>query len=206
MLDCVELERRRNAVLPRAVTRGRLNPRWHSFPERLRKARKARGLNRTALSVAAGMSPDNAARFEEAVASPRLYILEQLADALRVSPAWLAYGAEVPWEPAGELRCGNLASRAKEARELRGLSLREVGRRMGSYASAVQAIERGTMPSIDTAETLANALGLSPAWLAFGEGPRELPRRRSQPTHSSTGAHHASPQAYVPEKPQHDRP
>lgn len=36
---------------------------------------------------------------------------------------------------------------------------------------------RGTMPSIATLEDLARALGASPAWLAFGEGPMELPRR-----------------------------
>lgn len=34
------------------------------------------------------------------------------------------------------------------------------------------------MPSIATAEALAIALGVSPAWLAYGLGPMELPERR----------------------------
>ncbi|MFO0656147.1 MAG: hypothetical protein U0787_13840 [Polyangia bacterium] len=34
------------------------------------------------------------------------------------------------------------------------------------------------MPSIATVEALAVALGVSPAWLAYGLGPMELPSRR----------------------------
>jgi len=37
------------------------------------------------------------------------------------------------------------------------------------------------MPNLATVESLARALDLSPAWLAFGIGPRELPQRRSRP-------------------------
>jgi transcriptional regulator with XRE-family HTH domain len=60
----------------------------------------------------------------------------------------------------------------------RGLSMQQVGDGMGSFASAVQAVERGSLPRLDTLEQLANALGVSPAWLAFGEGQSEPKRRR----------------------------
>jgi hypothetical protein len=40
------------------------------------------------------------------------------------------------------------------------------------------AVERGTLCTLDTLEALAKALGVSPAWLAFGLGPMEAPTRR----------------------------
>lgn len=166
-------------MLPGRVVRGRPNPLHHKFPERLKRARRAAGLTSMALSMAAGMGRGREALLESADRVPRLNTVERLAAALKVSPAFLAYGSAAPFDASedGEQLSAGIAKRARAARELRGLSLREAGRRMKSYASAVQAIERGTMPSIDTAEALAGALRVSPAWLAYGIGPMELSRR-----------------------------
>lgn len=68
--------------------------------------------------------------------------------------------------------------RARAARDLRGYTLREAGRRLGRSAAIVQLLERGTMPTLDTLEDVANALGVSPAWLAYGIGPMETTRQR----------------------------
>jgi len=167
-------------VLPTRVVRGRKNPAHLTLPERLRKMRKAAGMPATVLSRAAGIGENATASVETGKWIPLLDTIERLADALRVSPAYLAFGVDVPWDEREreELRCAGLAQRAKEAREAHGLSLREVGRRLESAASTVQSVERGTMPRLDTVEKLAKALDVTPSWLAYGIGSME-PTRRS---------------------------
>jgi transcriptional regulator with XRE-family HTH domain len=163
------------------VTRGKANPLYTKFPQRLRKARKAAGMSGAGLSVTAGVAQNAASAMESSVRLPRVGTLEKLADALRVSPGWLAYGLEGGWEaPRGAPRCEGIGARLQAARAERGISLREVARRAGAGEGVAVAVARGTMPAIDTLEALAGALGVSAAWLAFGEGPRELPRRRSR--------------------------
>ena len=75
--------------------------------------------------------------------------------------------------------CAGLKLRAREARGL--LAVKELARRAATSPAQVRAVESGSMPSLDTLEDIARALGVSPAWLAFGEGPRELPRRGAKP-------------------------
>lgn len=165
-------------MVPTAVTRGRANPLHWKFPRRLRAARQAAGLTASALSLAAGMGRSSAAQLEAGPGIPLLNTAERLADALHLSAGWLVYGIESPWEPAAELRCLGLAARLRQVRDELGLTLAEVGKYAGSSAAAVLGVERRTLPTIATLENLATALGVSPAWLAFGTGPRELPRRR----------------------------
>lgn len=132
-----------------------------------------------ALSIAAGLSRNTVSQLETEQRIPRLPVVEQLANALGVSPARLAFGIDVQSQHSdGELGCRHLAERTKRARLARGLTLREVGRRSASSAAAIRTTESGTMPSLDTVETLAKALRVSPAWLAYGEGPMEAPSRR----------------------------
>ena len=113
---------------------------------------------------------------------PRLDTVELLAVALSLSPSFLAFGIELPFEPATELRTMGFAARLSEARRERGLSMRAVDSLAGISPGSTRSLEAGTMPSLDTLELIAKALGVSPAWLAFGEGPRELPRRGKQAT------------------------
>lgn len=118
---------------------------------------------------------------------PRIHTTEQLARALGVSPAWLAFGIELPYEPATELRSKSFAARLSEARRERGLSMRAVDKRAGISPGSTRSLEAGTMPSLDTLELISKALGVSPAWLAYGEGPRELVRRNRRD--DQQGAH-----------------
>lgn len=168
-------------MVPSGVVRGRANPRHWTFPERLRKARRAAGLSCAALSRLAGLGGYTVASIEAGIRVPRLRAVELLGDALRASPAYLAYGLDVPWEPTEGMRCAGVGERARRVREERGITLREVGRLIASSAGTVQAIERGTMPGIDTLELLAQALGVSPPWLAYGIGLMEATTRRSRP-------------------------
>ena len=60
--------------------------------------------------------------------------------------------------------------RLREARKAAGLTLRELAERAGivNYQT-IDNIERGKQrASVDQIESLAHALGISPAWLAFG--------------------------------------
>ena len=113
---------------------------------------------------------------------PRLDTVEKIALALGLSPGFLAFGLsteshEAPAATEG-LRALGVAARVQEARIAQGLSVLALAKAAGLSHTAVGNVERGTMPSLETAERLAVALAVSPAWLAFGEGPRALPPRR----------------------------
>lgn len=171
-------------MVPKAVARGIPNPKHLNLPSNLRRARKAARLSCSELSRRAGIGTYTVAAIEAGHRIPRIPAVERLGDALHVSAAYLAYGLDVPWVPreGDAMRCAGLAQRAKSVREAAGMSLRDVGGRLATSASTVQAIERGGMPMIDTCESLAVALGVSPSWLAFGEGPMTLLPRRGKKT------------------------
>lgn len=64
-----------------------------------------------------------------------------------------------------------LGRRFRQAREHRGLTLRALAAASGCQYSTIVAIElSGRMPQITTIEILARTLGVSPGWLAYGEG------------------------------------
>lgn len=175
-------------LLTSILTRGRKNPTHWKLPERLRRARKKRQLSTAALSRAAGAGPNTVAQLEAGDRLPRLPMLERIADVLELSAGYLAFGQQEVWVPAEELRCKGLSARLIAARAARGLSLREVDRRAGTTAGTIRAIEAGGQPTLDTLESLAAALAVSPAWLAFGLGRRDLPRRRRDAARSDRAA------------------
>lgn len=167
-------------VLPSGVVRGRKNPQHFGFAQRLKTARRAAKLSHAALARQAGLaSRTTTTLLESREHIPRVDTVERLADALGVSPCLLAFGVTQPTAPAVSLRCSNLPERLREARTTQGLSLREVGRRAGSSGTQVRQIENGkAVPNLATVEELANALRLSPAWLAFGLGQMTPPNPR----------------------------
>lgn len=64
-----------------------------------------------------------------------------------------------------------IRDRLKSLRQKRGLSLNALGIAAGLTYTTIHNIETGrTVPGIDTVEKIADALGISPAWMAFGEG------------------------------------
>ena len=72
-----------------------------------------------------------------------------------------------------------MGARLFEARQAAGLTLRALGEKAGLSHTAVNGIEKGhQIPAADTIEALAQALGVSPCWLAYGIGPQVLPPRR----------------------------
>ena len=162
------------------MVRGRRNPSHFGFAARLRRARKAGDDSRSRLTKRAGLLDGKAVLLlEQGQRIPRLDTVERVAYALGLSPAFLAYGIEADTsEPADGLRCDGVALRLRQTRIHRGLSVLALATAAGLSHTAVGNVERGTMPTLATAESLAIALGVSPGWLAYGLGPMELPGRR----------------------------
>lgn len=175
-----ELETNQGAVLPSRVVRGRKNPLHKAFSQRLRQRRNSTGKTLAEVAAGAGLAGNSVVLYlESGERAPRLDTVERIAYALDMSPAFLAYAIEGEAGPQRKgLRCVGIAQRLADARTARGLSVLAVAKLAGLSHTAVGNVERGTMPTLATAEALAKALDLSPAWLAFGVGPQELPSRR----------------------------
>ena len=168
-------------MLATPMVRGRRNPRYWGFAARLRRARKAEGLTRFGVTtMATAKDRELVASLEQGQRIPRLDTVEKIASALGLSPAFLAYGIEADAsQPTDSLRCEGVASRLRETRTARGLTMRALARAAGLTDTAVRSTETGaSMPSIATVEAFGIALGASPGWLAYGLGPMELPGRR----------------------------
>ena len=162
------------------MVRGRKNPLFMGLASRLKTARKTAALNRQAVTQRAKLSDVSAVLgMEQGQRIPRLDTVERVAYGLGLSPAFLAYGIESEADlPTEGLRCKGVALRLRQTRMHHGLSVLALATAAGLSHTAVGNVERGTMPGLDTAEALAVALGVSPAWLAYGLGPMELPSRR----------------------------
>jgi transcriptional regulator with XRE-family HTH domain len=166
-------------MLPSAVVRGRRNPLHFGFSMRLARARKAAGMSGSALSLAVGMTADAAWRLEAGDRVPRVDTVEKLARVLYLSPCLLAFGLEQSCEHVAGSLCAGLPARVLQLRQERGISRRELGRLSGTSHNFVHTTETGaTVPTIAKIEQLANALGVSACWLAYGVGDRELSTRR----------------------------
>ena len=76
-----------------------------------------------------------------------------------------------------------LGTRLREARAEAGLTLRGLAEAARVGSSTINDIEKGHhVPAADTVESLAEALGVSPCWLAYGIGRKKVrpaPRDRA---------------------------
>lgn len=72
------------------------------------------------------------------------------------------------------VRAKTLGARLFEARQAAGLSMRALAEKAGVTHTTVNDIEKGHhLAATDVVEGLAQALGVSPCWLAYGIGPKE---------------------------------
>lgn len=174
------------------MPRGAKNPLNHSTGSRLFRVRERTGLSGTRCSREAGLSSSAILRIEDGSVAPALDTLERIAAVIGILPGWLAYGhegtevwrARRPRSPlplddpeletslrafkALHRGCG---ARIRQVREEAGLSMRALARAAGVSVQAVINAESGaTAPRIDTLESIARALFVAPAWLAYGEG------------------------------------
>lgn len=126
------------------------------------------------LSLAAGLAGTAVLRIESAGSVPSVEAVEKLAAVLRVSPCALTYGMDRPFDEAAVGRTASLPDRLRVAREERGLSQNALAQASGIARTTIGYLESGeTTPSVATVELLAQALGVSVCWLAYGEGAHE---------------------------------
>lgn len=184
----------RNEVLQGCVVRGRKNPYWQDLPARLVWLREQSSLSLAAMTAVCGVDVRTIWAIEKG-GRANIRTVERIASALSVPACYLAFGerGERPFsyriprseqplpigapsaKPGDDLHLG-FAARLTYARELRGLSLRELSRCAGLSVTAVSNYERSiNLPLVDAVEQLAVALRVSPCWLAYGTG--DAPRR-----------------------------
>jgi transcriptional regulator with XRE-family HTH domain len=136
----------------------------------------------SALSHAVGMAHNTSGHLETGGRVPRVDTVEKLAHVLHVAPCFLAFGIDQPCESVQGLLSAGLPERLLQARDSRGFSRKELGRRSNTSDGFVRMTEAGaTVPNIAKVEQLAQALDVSACWLAYGVGDWELlPRPRSR--------------------------
>ncbi len=152
------------------VVRERRNPAYYGLPDRLRQARRRKGLSMPVASSAVGGANAAAYLIERRQSLPRINTIERFAAALDVSPSWLAYGEGPQFAVQTRSAAGGIGHRLEARRKAQGLSRQALGLSAGLSGQTVANIEvHGMIPRVDTVEMLANALGVSASWLAFDE-------------------------------------
>lgn len=71
-----------------------------------------------------------------------------------------------------------MGERLQSVRIERGLTKAALARLVGLSPSTIADLEKGAQTGVDVVAVLAQELRISPAWLAFNEGPQVLPSRR----------------------------
>jgi len=79
------------------------NNKIETFADRLRSARKAKGLGQTELAGKVGVSSGSVGNWEIGPSQPRPETLRKVAAILEVTPAWLLYGSSTS-EPHFEMK------------------------------------------------------------------------------------------------------
>jgi transcriptional regulator with XRE-family HTH domain len=170
------------------MVRGRRNPRHFGLALRLRQARKQSGLKKTPLAERAGIAAATERDIESGARLPTVSTIARLAAALNVSAGWLAYDiGDACIASTAATTTTSMGARLQEVRTQRGLSKAALARLVGLSPTALANIENGAQSGVDVVETLAHVLGISPAWLAFGQQPEIVPeRRRGRPPAQSS--------------------
>ena len=160
------------------MVRGRPNPLFTGLPFRLRKARRQSGLKRLPLGEKAGLATATGRDIETARSLPTVGTVARLASALGVSAGWLGYGLGEQHTDVSAASTDGMGARLASVRIECGLTKAALARLVNLSPSSFAKIENGGQTGVDVLESLAKALGVSPAWLAFAEGPREIPKKR----------------------------
>ena len=162
------------------MVRGSANPKHLRLPLRLKKARKQSGLTRMALAQLSEVSTPTALYVETGQQIPTVGTIARLASALAMSAAWLAYGIGEQVIEGPPIDCSGMGARLRTARAEQGHTKASLARLAELNPGSIAGIENGGQAGVVTVERLAKELRVSPAWLAFGVGDRELLRRRSR--------------------------
>ena len=168
------------------MVRGRKNPLYFGLALRLKKARRESGLKRLHLAARAGLARATGRTIETGNRLPTVGTIVSLAGALDVSASWLAYGIGDMHINGAPATCDGMGARLQQLRVEPGHSKAALARLVGLSPSTVADIEYGAQTGVEVIEALAKALCISPAWLAFNQGSREMPVRRRPVTEAES--------------------
>lgn len=166
------------------MVRGRKNPRHFGLSLRLKQAREQSGLKKSPLAQRAGLAAATERDIESGVRLPTVSTIARLAAALSVFPGWLAYGIGDVGIVGVTTTANTMAMgmRLQVTRTQQGFSKAALARLVGLSPTALANIESGAQSGVDVVEALAKVLGISPAWLAFGQMPEVVAEtRRGRP-------------------------
>lgn len=135
-------------------------------------------MTRLALAQKIGGSHATVGYLESGQRSPSAETVARLAGALVVSAAWLAFAVGEQSTDGPPVGCDGMGERLQAVRIERGHTKASLARLAELNPGSIAGIENGGQAGIDTIERLAKQLRVSPAWLAYGVGGRELPSRR----------------------------
>jgi len=168
------------------MVRGRKNPLYFGLALRLKKARRESGLKRLHLAARAGLARATGRTIETGNRLPTVGTIVSLAGALDVSASWLAYGIGDMHINGAPATCDGMGTRLQQLRVEQGHTKAALARLVGLSPSTVADIENGAQTGVEVIEALAKALCISPAWLAFNQGSRELAVRRRAVTEAES--------------------
>ena len=168
------------------MVRGRKNPLYFGLALRLKKARRESGLKRLHVAARAGLARATGRTIETGNRLPTVGTIASLAGALDVSASWLAYGIGDMHINGAPATCDGMGARLQQLRVEQGHTKAALARFVGLSPSTVADIEYGAQTGVEVIEALAKALCISPAWLAFNQGSRELPVRRRSVTEAES--------------------
>ncbi len=168
------------------MVRGRKNPLYFGLALRLKKARRESGLKRLHVAARAGLARATGRTIETGNRLPTVGTIVSLAGALDVSASWLAYGIGDMHINGAPATCDGMGARLQQLRVEQGHTKAALARLVGLSPSTVADIEYGAQTGVEVIEALAKALCISPAWLAFNQGSRELPVRRRSVTEAES--------------------
>jgi transcriptional regulator with XRE-family HTH domain len=155
----------------------------------MRKARTSAGLTRNVVVQRMGGGQTAAREIESGERVPTVGSVTRIASVLGVSAGWLGYGIGEQQTDGSAATTDGMGARIAAVRIERGLTKAALARLVDLSPSSFAKIENGGQTGVDVLEALAKALGVSPAWLAFGEGPRDLPKKRRTNTVRIQSAH-----------------
>lgn len=170
------------------MVRGSPNPRYLGLATRLKRVRKQTELTRMALAQLAGGGETVSLDLETGRRIPTVGTVARLAAALGVDAGWLAFAIGEQAATSTKQTTDGMGERLASLRTERGLTKAALARLVNLSPSAYAKIENGGQTGIDTLEKLADALCVSPAWLAFATSPREVLRRRRARSSGSPSA------------------
>ena len=168
------------------MVRGRKNPLYFGLALRLKKARRESGLKRLHVAARAGLARATGRTIETGNRLPTVGTIVSLAGALNVSASWLAYGIGDMHINGAPATCDGMGARLQQLRVEQSQTKAALARLVGLSPSTVADIENGAQTGVEVIEALAKALCISPAWLAFNQGLRELPVSRRAVTEAKS--------------------